>query len=93
MKQAQPTPSCTPAVEEALIDDVIDAALRSIEDAEGWATSSLWIAPDASGKAAIWRFRGRDELLHCVGHVETLHFAALVAAAVVARAAGRRPAS
>jgi hypothetical protein len=65
----------------------VDAALRALEQLEGWAKNSLWIAPDASGNAAIWRLRGAGALLHCVGDVYGEQFAGLVAAAFVARVA------
>jgi hypothetical protein len=60
-------------------------ALREFAKAEGWSPDELWIAPDKSGHAAIWRASGPDELLRCMGHVASERFTALIAAATVAR--------
>src|SRR5690349_17964438 len=64
-------------------DDLVEVALRNLERADGWPADSLWIAPDASGHAAIWAERGPDDLLHCVGHVAGQRFVEFIAAAAM----------
>jgi hypothetical protein len=61
----------------------VEIALRKLELLEGFPPNTLWIAPDVRGNEAIWRMRGPDDLLHCVGHVQAERFSQLLAEAVI----------
>lgn len=71
--------------------NAVETALSKFEQLNGWPPESLWIAPDVSGNAAIWRMRALDDLLQCVGHVQGEEFAGLLAVAILADTADRTP--